>query len=210
MLSPFGDRHFPRLPPYATGFLELLGIRDERILLCHEPTLFRSAWLTTRIGCEDAFAYRNVFLALREALTTAATAIAPGLGPRLYLERSPKRVVVNREEVRELVSRCGFTTVDMARLPLAQQIAAAHHAEVLLGTHGSGMLHCAFQQEKSTVVECFSPHHMDLFILDILRILQHRYFQVVAMDQIAHVPYEHGGDVGIDCRHLELVLKQLG
>jgi capsular polysaccharide biosynthesis protein len=95
---------------------------------------------------------------LRAALITAATAIAPGIGPRLYLERYPKRVVVNGEEVRECVRRYGFTTVDMAKLPVAAQIAAAHHAEVLLGAHGSGMLHCAFQKEKSTVVECFSPN----------------------------------------------------
>ncbi len=209
VLSPFGDRHFPALPPFAAQFLELLGIRDDRILMCREPTVFRSSWLTTPIGCGDTIAYSNVFLALRAALITAATAIAPGIGPRLYLERSPKRVVVNAQEVRECVSRYGFATVDMATLPVAQQIAAAHHAEVLVGTHGSGMLHCAFQKEKSTVIECFSPHFMDFFILDILHILDHRYSQIVAMDRRAPIGYEYGVDVVIDCHHLELVLKQL-
>ncbi|HVH75856.1 MAG TPA: glycosyltransferase 61 family protein [Stellaceae bacterium] len=209
VLSPFGDRHSSGLPPFATGFLELLGIRDDRIIMCRKPTVFRSSWLTTPIGCWDTIAYRNLFLALRAALIAAATAIASGIGPRLYLERSPPRVVVNAQEVRERVGRYGFTTVNMATLPIAEQIAAAHHAEVLVGPHGSSMLHCAFQEKKSTVIECFSPEYMDFFILDILHILEHHYYQIVAMDRRMVVRYSYGEDVEIDCHHLELVLKQL-
>ena len=209
VLSPFGDRHFPGLPPFATGFLGLLGIGENRLMICRKPTRFRSSWLTTRIACDDTIAYTNVFLGLRNALIKRATAMTSGLGPRLYLERYPTRTVVNRDEVRDCVSRYGFTTVDMARLPIAEQIAAAHHAEVLIGAHGSGMLHCAFQKEKSTVIECFSPYFMDFFILDFLHILEHRYFQIVAMDRRAPITYAHGINVMIDCHHLELVLKQL-
>jgi hypothetical protein len=212
VLSPYGDRHYPGLPPYATEFLELLGIRDDRIVICHKPTLFRSAWFTTRFTSEETIPYSKVFFALRAALITGATTIAPGLdlGPRLYLERYPKRVVVNRDEVRECVSRYGFATVDMATLSVAQQIAAAHQAEILLGTHGSGMLHCAFLKEKSTVIECFSPQFMDFFILDYCHLLEHHYFQIVAINRTeGPLAYKYGGDVAINCHHLELVLKSV-
>jgi len=144
------------------------------------------------------------------ALIGAATAIAPGLGRRLCLERSPPRVLVNAEEVRECVSRYGFVTVNMAELPVAEQIAAAHHAEVLVGTHGSGMCHCIWLKEKSTVIECFSPHFMEPFILDYCHNLQLRYFQIVATNRTgAPLAYKYGADVEINCHHLELVLKSL-
>jgi hypothetical protein len=51
---------------------------------------------------------------------------------------------------------------------------------------------------------------MDMFILDILHILEHRYFQIVACDRTnPTLPYKYGYDVAIDCHHLELVLKDL-
>lgn len=210
VLSPYGDRHSPSLPRFATEFLELLGIPDDRIMICRRPTVFQSACFTTHIEHAETIAYRNVFFELRAKLMNAATAIASGLGPRLFLNRSPPRILINPEEVHECVSRYGFTVVNMARLPVAEQIAAAHHADVLVGTHGSGMSHCIFLKERSTVVECFSPLFMDDFILDYCHNLKLRYFQIVATNRAgAPLAYKYGADVAINYHHLELVLKSL-
>lgn len=194
-------------PRFATEFLEILGIGRHRIRFCSEPTRFNSVFFTTPVTPEHALVYPELFLALREALL-GAVAAEPGLGSRLWLERSEARVVVNAQQVRDCLDRHGFTVVDMADLPVRRQIAAARQAEVLAGPHGAGMIHSTFMKPHSTVIECFSPEWLNPSIREICRALQHRYFQIVAPNT-PFQKYPHGRNVEVDCNHLELVLQGL-
>lgn len=193
-------------PAFMREFLNLLGIDNQRILVCIEPTLFRSTYLTTPIVPQDPLVYPGVFLALREALREAAR--GPALGSRLWVERRQSRVVANSEEVREVLDRHGFTVVDMAALGVREQIAAVKQAELFAGPHGAGFLHALFLPERSAVIECFSPEHVNPSIVEICRLLRHRYFQSVPT-HTSFLPYEHGLDVKIACNHLELILQNL-
>jgi capsular polysaccharide biosynthesis protein len=154
--------------------------------------------------------YRNVFFALREALLDAALKRAGSLATRLWMERRSSRPIVNWDDVKVLLDRYGFTTVDMAMLPVARQIAAVHHAQVLGGAHGAAMVHSMFLPERATVIECLSPLFVNSCILDFCQNLRLRYEQLVQ----SHKPYtpsayRYGWDVEVNCQHLELVLQSL-
>jgi Glycosyltransferase 61 len=143
------------MPSFATEFLELLGIGRERILLdVSEPTVFRSAVLTTLVCHRDAIVHRGVFFALRDAVLAADVSREPSLGERLWIVRGrqapqKRRDIVNAQEVEECLERHGFTSVDMAGLSVRRQIAAVRNAEVLGGPHGSGLVHSIFLPEAA-------------------------------------------------------------
>ena len=205
VLSNARSDYFPSFP---TEFLELLGIGSERIIYCSVPTVFCSAYLTTRMTPEDMLVYPDVFFALREALTAAEPTKGPGRGSRLWIERRGTRVLVNAQQVHEVLDRYGFTAVDMAELSAGEQIAAAKHAEVFGGPHGAGLIHSMFLKERSAVIECFSPDYLNPCLLEICRNLRHRYYQIVQVNTPWQL-YPHGINVEIDCNHLELILQGL-
>lgn len=194
------------LPGFSQPLLNLLGIDERRILYCDRPTRFRSAWLTTRLAHIGIHKYKQCFLRLREALLAAACSRASGVAPRLWLQRGGFRIVVNQEEVNECLQRYDFTLIDMAELPVAQQIAAAHGAAVIGGPHGAGMVHSMFMKERSAVVECFSPMYIYPCFTDICLNLGHRYFQIVGY-HIETAPYQYYLNVHIDIGQLELALR---
>lgn len=205
--SAFPSRIAQTRPNFSAELLEQLGIGQSRILHLTEPTLLRSAWLTTRIAHADTPRYPGAFFALREALI-AAIADRPGLGPRLWLDRRGDRAVVNAPQVNKIVTRHGFTIVEMSELSAAAQIAALQTAQVLGGPHGAAMIHAMFLKERSTVIECFSPNYVNPCILEICRILKHTYYQIVGTT-MPLFEYQHGGNVEINLNHLNLVLRNL-
>ena len=81
-----------------------------------------------------------------------------------------RRELVNGAEVIDLLERHGFEIVDMGARPLAEQVRMARSAAVLAGPHGSGMKHALFQAPRSTVIECFTPHHLNTSILNFCRL----------------------------------------
>jgi capsular polysaccharide biosynthesis protein len=202
-----------RLPSFATEFLDLLGIARERIELdVAGPTVFRSALLTTYVCHIEAVAHRGVFFAMRDAVLAADISKEPSLGRRLWLDRgqhvTQKREVINPREVQACVGRHGFITVDMGALSVRAQLAAIRNAEVIGGPHGSALIHSIFLNERSTVIECFSPHFISPCVFDICRNMNHRYFQIVSTNSDSR-PHPPGRDVEIDCSHLELVFQRL-
>jgi hypothetical protein len=203
------------MPDFATEFLELLGIAGERILLdVSEPTVFRSALLTTLVFHRAAAAHRGVFSALRDAILAADVSREPLLGERLWIYRGrqttqKRRDIVNSGEVEECLNLHGFTAVDMAELSVRRQIAAVRNTAVLGGPHGSGLVHSMFLKERSAVIECFSPHYINPCAIGICRNLQHRYFQIVSRNTLSD-PHPYAAHLDIDCDHLRLVLQNLG
>lgn len=204
--SAFPSRIAQQVPRFARELLGMLGIAPARIVSIARPTVLRDAWFATPVALADTPRYRGVFGALRGAL--AAAADGPGLGPRLWMERRESRTIANPAPVRECLARHGFEIVDMAELSAAQQVAAAIGAQVLAGPHGAAFVHAMFMKEGSTVIECFSPTYNNPSVLEICSAMRHRYFQIVQTNTPLR-PYLHGGNVEINCVHLDLVLQSL-
>lgn len=206
VFSAFPSRISQDLPGFSIELLDLLGIARDRVVHVDRPTVFRTAWFTTRIAHADTLAYSNVFFALRNRLAAAASGPAPG--PRLWLAGRETRTLVNAEEVHGCLRRHGFTIVDLADASAGQRISAAMNADVIGAPHGSALVHSMFMKEGSTVIECFSPQHIKFHIGAVLRNLKHRYLQMVQTNT-ARDPYRYGHDVEVNCEHLGNVLEML-
>ena len=78
----------------------------------------------------------------------------------------------------------GFEAIDLSLLPVAQQLDVTRGAGLIAGAHGSQFVHAQFMPSHSTVIECFSPSHVNPSILQICRVLEHDYHQIVSRSHI--------------------------
>jgi capsular polysaccharide biosynthesis protein len=190
----------------------VLGIDKSRVLVTDEPTLFARAVFTTAVSHENIAGYPVVLDQLRQLVESRMGQDSSRYGPRLWLERRASLrdggVVVNRDEVYRCLEPYRFDIVDLATLSFAEQLSTVRHATVIAGPHGSQFVHAQFMPPGSTILECFSPAYVNPSILQICRVLRHRYHQVVGRCNLV-APYTHGRDCEVDCEHLALVLDSL-
>ena len=114
-------------------------------------------------------------------------------------------VVANREEVYRCIDKYGFDIVDLATLSFSDQLRTVGGATMIAGPHGAQFVHAQFMPVSSTVIECFSPMHVNPSILQICWVLGHSYHQIVSRSHVL-TPYQYGRDCHVDCEHLALVL----
>ncbi|HUH00100.1 MAG TPA: glycosyltransferase family 61 protein [Gammaproteobacteria bacterium] len=197
------------LPAFAAELLRLFGVDPGRVLEVRRPVRFRSALYGTPVSYRNVADYPGVLLDLRRRLLAAAGVPLPDVGPRLWLDRGEQtrlgRRLVNPEEVHPLLERYGFERIDMGALPVASQLAVARDARAMSGLHGSGFVHSQVMAPRSWVIEAFSPIYLNPTYTEIYRVLRHRYAQLTATNTPIF-PYQHGGDVLVDCQQLELAL----
>jgi capsular polysaccharide biosynthesis protein len=79
---------------------------------------------------------------------------APGQR-RIYISRAdaPGRRVTNEPEVIEMLERRGFEVLELAALPLAEQVRAFAEAKLIVGPHGAGLTNIVFAASNATVVD---------------------------------------------------------
>jgi capsular polysaccharide biosynthesis protein len=199
---------------WARDLLALMGVARERIIECSgQPTLFRAAVYVEAINFASIIEWPAVLHALRERLLPARGHRADGAKRRLLLERGKKlrnggRILVNRDEVLPVLARYGVEAIDMAEYPVAEQIAIACNASLLVGYSATAsMVHSIFLDPGSAVVECMSPNYVNPCFFATCRILKLRYSQLVHAN--AFGSYVDGMNTRVDCAHLELVLAGL-
>jgi capsular polysaccharide biosynthesis protein len=204
--------HYVVRGAFVRECMQMLGIPRERVIPAPEqPTMFRSGWFATPICADDILKYPDVFLDLRARFIAAAKRSKPDFGARLWIDRDDKNTVnqgrelINKDEVYPLLERYGFRILDMARLPVVDQIAAASGASIIGGTHGAGFVHVFFMEPRSRVIECFTPSLINSGIIEICRLLRHRYSMVVPNN--AYGAYPYGMQLKLDCRQLDLILQ---
>ena len=78
---------------------------------------------------------------------------------RIYVSRSDARSrrIINEEGVRELLLKYEFTVVELSLLPVEKQISLMMGADIVVGPHGMGLTHLAFNRRAPTLVELFHP-----------------------------------------------------
>jgi hypothetical protein len=213
--SGFRPRYvYTTLPPFAFDFWDALGLDRGRLLqIPCEPVVFRSAYYTTRMDFGDLGPCPDVFFELRDRLSSAASAITSRYGPRLWLDRGihvsdPTRGLVNAHEIDDVLDEYGFTRLDIASLPLLEQVAAACRAEVMAGAHGAAFIHSMFMPPRSTVIEVFSPQYLNHCWGAICRVLKHRY-AMLADYNAPHCPYQFGKQVNVPCAQLRITFDSL-
>jgi hypothetical protein len=87
----------------------------------------------------------------------AALPVPRGEVRRLYVSRgdATRRRVLNEPELIAALEQRGFTSVQLAKLPVAEQIGLFRGAEIVVGPHGMGMTHVAMGERLGRMVELF-------------------------------------------------------
>lgn len=203
---------FSDMPRFAYDFLELAGVPRARLLDIREPTIFRSAVFPTRVDHDNIDRHRNVLNMLRESLFSRIDSEPSPFGPRIWLDRVTMAenggVLLNRDEIHECLAQHGIASVDMASIPVPEQVRAARDMRLACGVHGSQFVHVQFMPVGSSVVECFSPCYVNPSVIGICRALSHRYSQIVAVNTPV-LPYLHGRGTLINRDHFDLVLSKM-
>lgn len=196
------------MPAFCTGFLDLLGVGEGRILRPAAETRFAAAWLCGHLNLFTVGDHPAALHALRGALA-AAVGDEPGRGERLWIDRrGVSRSVVNDEEIAPTLAQAGFTVIDMATLSPRQQVAAAINASVIAGPHGSGLAHAALMRERGLLLEAFSPSHLYPCLTEVCGVLGQDY-RMLAGANAPWAQYAHGTGVHVDPVQLRLALSRL-
>ena len=201
----------PKLSGFIRESLEMLGISESRLVI-HQKGLARVASLFIVQSIEGFGELPNhpslVDELRRQLLAASADLDSVVRAERLYIARKiadRPRKVVNEGEFLEFLQPFGFQRVYMEEHSLPEQIAIASQARILVGPHGSGMLHALFMPRESVVIECFSPHYVLTSHVRTLSLLGHRYYSVVGSNGPLW-PYKSGMDVQVDMTLFEATL----
>ncbi|MGD1865618.1 MAG: glycosyltransferase 61 family protein [Phormidesmis sp.] len=144
--------------------------------------------------------------------------LAQGLpAKRLYISRSNAkyRHVFNEDAVVDLLSQCGFVSVALETLSVAQQMTLFSQAEAIVGAHGSGLANLVFCSPGTAVVEMFSPNYLRTDYWMISQYLQlHHYYLVgesFPFHPLRQLMYTSGltEDFSVDINALRSLLKKL-
>jgi capsular polysaccharide biosynthesis protein len=202
-----------REPGFLRQMLHLVGIDEARIVgQPSGPTRYRSAiFLPTLSGRISSVG--DVYLSLRRWLQEACGATASVPRRRIWMERGPtcangRTGIVKPSEIYEVLSKHGIERVDLATLPVHEQIVLTSSAELLTGPSGTAFAHVLFQPHQSDVVECFSPRFINASVLDLCVLMRHDYRMVVHNN--AYGAYPYGDDLRVDRTQFELALNALG
>jgi capsular polysaccharide biosynthesis protein len=202
-----------QLPGFAAEFLSLLGVPPDR-MVSHvaAPTRYREVTYVSTCDAWSARKHAAAYHLLRDRLTEAVAARSSPHPRRIWMERltgvnNQGRRIINAEEVFDLIAGYGFTRIDMAALPAAEQVAIASHARVLAGAHGAAFAHALMLRPGAAVIECFAPSFINPGIFDLCLINGIDYSMLVFEN--AYAGYSHGDDVMINLSHLQVVLQRL-
>jgi capsular polysaccharide biosynthesis protein len=132
------------LHPWQLEVLERLGVASDRLVYLTEPMRFERMVV-------PAMAYhlhQGATHAQRDTWERIGRAFDRGVGPRrVYLSRSRhrrNRIFVEEAEAERLLRARGFEILHPQELPIAEQVAALRHAELIAGSAGSAMYLSAF------------------------------------------------------------------
>jgi capsular polysaccharide biosynthesis protein len=152
--------------PFQKETLALLEISAEKLVYINESTHFQAEQLLV----PSLTKYREltpvwVVEFLKELILSKEdlSAPVPG-GDRIYITRGKanNRKIVNEGEVIELLKRYGFEVLSLEDFTVYQQAKIFQQAKVLIAPHGASQTNLVFCEDRTKVMEFFSPawiHH---------------------------------------------------
>jgi capsular polysaccharide biosynthesis protein len=131
--------------------------------------------------------------------------------PRVYVARgaTPRRRVVNEDEVRELLGRRGFVTVSMDGRSVAEQAAIFAAAEVVVSVHGAALTNLVFARPHTRVVELLPANDPKPLFWHLARVVDADYEVVVGTEPALrrqHDVWMNDADVVVDLAELGRVV----
>jgi capsular polysaccharide biosynthesis protein len=97
---------------------------------------------------------------------------------RVATSKGEQRCLLNEDDLMAALAPLGFERVVLESLPIAEQIALFHDAELVVGAHGAGLANLLFA-ERAGVVECFPAAVMYPHYYFLCRAMDHDYRPVM-------------------------------
>lgn len=121
------------------------------------------------------------------------------------------RYIVNEDEVWKLLESYGFEKIYMEDYTLDQQIKIASESNFIIGGHGSGIAHSLFMQEKSHIIEFFSPNYINHCSSKLpTKLLNHDYRMLIT-EHCEEYSYgkSHDAPILVPIDYLEIILDNI-
>ncbi len=86
--------------------------------------------------------------------------------PRIYISRPKEagRAVTNEDAVMEMLAPLGFVSYTLETLSFQEEVRLFSQAEIIIGTHGSGLINMIFSQKKPIIIDLFSLWYTNWFL----------------------------------------------
>jgi len=188
--------------------------RDRFVVLPEQPTVHRCEHLTvTGLPRSPRDVPPWVVDGLRDRFGRFGATGAPR---RVYLTRgnAPRRRVVNREEVDDLLRRRGFVAVAMDGHTIAEQAELMGAAECVVAVHGAAMANLVFMPRDALLVELKYRNWPTDIYTGVARSTGVRYEALfgteTAMPQWLGYPQQIDSDTVVDVRSLAALLDREG
>lgn len=197
----------------AVETMKLLGIAEERLIpMTHSALGIKQLYIPTHLYGTDFYKNKRFFRRFRDTIL-----FSPEIGPvpdnkhgRLYIARAESaksRRIVNDDAVSEVLGRYGFRKLYFENLSVKDQIRLAASAEIIIGPHGSGILHSMFMPEGSTMVEFFHPGYVNYCFMRIAGLMKHSYVSICSSTEGGVSSYGYGDDILAETDVLALTLQ---
>lgn len=145
--------------PWAAESLELLGVSSDRVRHYDDSDLrVRLLYVPTYFCGYNAHHNAPFIRRFREKLLACSEGIVKNRKERILIgrrETAKVRRLLNQEVIADALIPFGFRVAYLEDLSLRAQIALARSAEIVIGSHGSGLTHALFMNEASFVIELF-------------------------------------------------------
>lgn len=132
----------PFLRKYQFEYMDMLGLRENRLVFSNESISLQlqNAIYPTQIGTPP-HSPQTIDWLRNKFLPHAGKVPAGYENGHYYISRKDgrSREILNEAEILEFLQPYGFKVVQWSMFSVAEQIAMAHHAKVIIGAHGSNM-----------------------------------------------------------------------
>lgn len=139
---------------FVEDSLKAFGINEVEFIAVDEVVLVDKLLVPTPTAPSGH--YRNEIIAgVRKILKRAFGSQQQELQNRIYISRgrSAKRRISNEDDVTEVLSQNGFTTVYAENHPFRDQVRIASESQFLVSNHGAGLTNMLFMRDGGSVLE---------------------------------------------------------
>jgi capsular polysaccharide biosynthesis protein len=215
--APTPDRWYvPLGHRFQADALELAGFlpRDGLIDADREPHVRAESLLVPGLPDQHKRMPPWSVAYIRERLRPADAEVVPG--KRIYISRGREqnnRIVRNEDEVMEVLGERGFTLVDPAAHPMAEEIRLFAEAECIVSPHGAALTNLLYASPGAAVIELLAPRYVEVSywkLADAIPGLTYRY--LLGTGRVPRPGREQRGvmdDITVDISALVRVLDSL-
>jgi capsular polysaccharide biosynthesis protein len=145
--------------------LSVLGISRDQVIDCPEGTHFQAQTLVVpgMVSARSLMPKWPIHFLRQELLHNRGIQQVNGY-ERIYISRAyaTHRKIVNESAVTKILEACGFRTVYLEHLSVAEAAQIFSSSKAIVAAHGAGLTNLVFCTPGTKVMELFAPRYVNL------------------------------------------------